>query len=67
MVTVRKSTIEHVFGTLKHWMGWTHFLTSGIQNVATEMGLNVLAYNFKLVLSILGFEQTKKAMLLLRA
>lgn len=66
-MTVRKRTIEHVFGTLKHWMGWTHFLTRGIQNVATEMSLNVLAYNFKRVLSILGFERTKRAMRLLGA
>jgi transposase len=66
-MTVRKSTIEHVFGTLKHWMGWTHFLMRGIQNVATEMSLSVLAYNFKRVLSILGFERTKKAMRLLGA
>lgn len=66
-MTVRKRTIEHVFGTLKHWMGWTHFLTRGIQNVATEMSLNVLAYNFKRLLSILGFERTKKAMRLLGA
>ncbi len=34
-MTVRKSTVEHVFGTLKHWMGWTHFLTRGIENVST--------------------------------
>ena len=61
-MTVRKSTIEHVFGTLKHWMGWTHFLTRGIENVATEMSLSVLAYNFKRVLSILDFENTMKAM-----
>jgi hypothetical protein len=66
-MTVRKSTIEHVFGTLKHWMGWTHFLTRGFQNVATEMSLSVLAYNFKRVLSILGFETTMKAMRLLGA
>ncbi len=66
-MTVRKRTVEHVFGTLKHWMGWTHFLTRGIQNVATEMSLNVLAYNFKRVLSILGFEKTRKAMQLLSA
>lgn len=26
-MTLRRSTVEHVFGTLKHWMGWTHFLT----------------------------------------
>ena len=66
-MTVRKSTVEHVFGTLKHWMGWTHFLTRAIQNVATEISPNVLAYNFKRVLSILGFERTKKAMQLLAA
>lgn len=62
-MTVRKSTIEHVFGTLRHWMGWTHFLTRGIENVATEMSLSMLAYNFKRVLSVLGFERTRKAML----
>jgi transposase len=64
-MTVRKSTVEHVFGTLKNWMGWTHFLTRGIKNVATEMSLSVLAYNFKRVIAILGFERTKKAMRLL--
>ncbi len=26
-MTVRRRTVEHVFGTLKHWMGSTHFLT----------------------------------------
>ena len=46
-MTVRRSTIEHVFGTLKHWMGSTHFLTRGLQHVSTEMSLHVLAYNFK--------------------
>lgn len=66
-MTVRKRTIEHVFGTLKHWMGWTHFLMRGIENVGTEMSLSVLAYNFKRVLSILGFAKAKKAMRLLGA
>jgi transposase len=66
-MTVRKRTVEHVFGTLKHWMGWTHFLTRGMQNVATEMSLSVLAYNFKRLLNILGFERTRSAMRLLRA
>jgi len=64
-MTVRKSTIEHVFGTLKHWMGWTHFLMRGIKNVATEMSLTVLAYNLKRVINILGFARTKQAMRLL--
>jgi transposase len=61
-MTVRKSTVEHVFGTLKHWMGWTHFLMRGMHNVSTEMSLNVLAYNFKRVLNILGITEMMKAM-----
>jgi hypothetical protein len=66
-MVVRKSTIEHVFGTLKHWMGWTHFLTRGIKSVATEMSLSVLAYNFKRVINILGITGTMKAMQLMSA
>jgi len=61
-MTVRKSTIEHVFGTLKHWMGWTHFLTRGAENVSTEFSLSVLAYNLKRVIAILGIARTMKAM-----
>lgn len=61
-MTVRRRTVEHVFGTFKHWMGYTHFLTRRLHNVRTEMSLNVLAYNLKRVLRILGFEQTMKAM-----
>ena len=59
---VRRRTVEHVFGTLKHWMGSTHFLTRGLANVSTEMSLQVLAYNLKRVLSILGMPKTMKAM-----
>ncbi len=61
-MTLRRQTIEHVFGTLKHWMGSTHFLTRRLTNVSTEMSLHVLAYNFKRVLSILGISRTMKAM-----
>ena len=46
-MTLRRRTIEHVFGTLKHWMGSTHFLTRGLAHVGTEMSLHVLAYNLK--------------------
>lgn len=61
-VMVRRRTVEHVFGTLKHWMGYTHFLTRRLRNVSTEMSLNVLAYNLKRVLGILGFDKTMTAM-----
>ena len=61
-MTVRRRTVEHVFGTLKHWMGSTHFLTRRIDNVSTEMSLHVLAYNFKRVIAILGMQRTMNAM-----
>lgn len=53
-MTIRRSTVEHVFGTTKHWMGATHFLTRTLERVSTEMSLQVLAYNLKRVLNILG-------------
>jgi transposase len=61
-MTLRRRTIEHVFGTLKHWMGSTHFLTRGLQRVGTEMALHVLAYNFKRVIKLLGVAKTMRAM-----
>lgn len=53
-MTLRRCTVEHVFGTLKHWMDSTHFLTRTLEHVSTEMSLHVLAYNLKRVISILG-------------
>ncbi len=44
-VTICRSTVEHVFGTLKHWIGSTHFLTRTLGRVSAEMNLQVLAYN----------------------
>jgi transposase len=66
-MTVRRRTVEHVFGTLKHWMGSTHFLTRRLVNVGTEMSLQVLAYNLKRVMNILGIAKTMKAMSLVGA
>jgi transposase len=50
----RRQTVEHVFGTLKSWMGSTHFLTKTLKNVRTEMSLCVLAYNLKRMIRIMG-------------
>lgn len=66
-MTVRRRTVEHVFGTFKSWMGHTHFLMRWLPNVSTEMSLNVLAYNLKRVLSILGHAKTMKAMQMMGA
>lgn len=59
---VRRRTIEHVFGTLKHWMGSTHFQTKTFERVSTEMSLHVLAYNLKRLMSILGVAGALEAM-----
>lgn len=52
----RGSTVEHPFGTIKSWMGHTHFQMKTLSRVATEMSLHVLAYNLRRVLTILGPE-----------
>ena len=53
---VRRATVEHPFGTIKAWMGATHFLTRTLDKVRTEMSLHVLAYNIKRVIAIIGVE-----------
>jgi len=59
---IRKQTVEHPFGTIKCWMGATHFLTKQLKNVSTEMSLHVLAYNLKRMISIHGQEKLIAAM-----
>jgi hypothetical protein len=39
--------VEHPFGTLKSWMGSTHFQMKTLKHVRTEASLHILAYNFK--------------------
>jgi transposase len=51
---VRRQTVEHPFGTIKAWMGATHFQMRTLPKVATEMALHVLAYNMKRMMRILG-------------
>jgi Transposase DDE domain len=53
-MSVRRQTVEHPFGTLKAWMGATHFLTRTLDKVRTEMSLLVLAYNLKRMITIFG-------------
>lgn len=59
---IRRETVEHPFGTLKSWMGYTHFLTKTLGRVSTEMSLHVLAYNLKRVIKILGMPALMEAM-----
>jgi transposase len=62
MMRVRRATVEHPFGTLKAWMGSTHFLTKTLDRVSTEMSLHVLAYNLKRMMAIYGVKPLIEAM-----
>jgi len=59
---LRRQTVEHVFGTLKGWMGSAHFLTKTLPRVRSEMSLQVLAYNLKRAMRLLGTRRLMAAM-----
>ncbi len=58
----RRETVEHPFGTIKSWMGYTHFQMKTLKRVGTEMALHVLAYNLKRVMKIIGIAPLIAAM-----
>ncbi len=60
-MTIRRQTVEHPFGTLKAWMGSTHFRTRTLEKVKTEMSLHVLAYNMKRMINIFGVKPLARA------
>lgn len=61
-LAVRSMTVEHPYGTIKSWMGATHFKMRRLKHVATEMALHVLAYNMTRVMKIIGIPALIAAM-----
>src|SRR4029434_2633562 len=59
---IRRQTVEHVFGTIKDWMGRSHFKTRTLDRCSTEMSLHVLAYNIKRTINLLGTPKLIAAM-----
>jgi hypothetical protein len=59
---IRAGTVEHPFGTIKSWLGPTHFQMKTLKHVSTEMNLHVLAYNLKRMLQIFGAVPLMEAM-----
>lgn len=59
---MRSKTVEHPFGTIKAWMGATHFKMRTLKHVATEMALHVLAYKMTRVMAIIGVPELGRAM-----
>jgi hypothetical protein len=60
-IAVRRQSVEHPFGTLKSWMGSTHFLTKTLDKVRTEMSLHLLTYNMKRMIQMFGVGPLMKA------
>jgi hypothetical protein len=56
-MALRKALVEHPFGTIKRWFGYTHFLVKGLDMVRAEWSLITLAYNMKRVLRIVDWNQ----------
>jgi hypothetical protein len=64
VMLARRSLVEHPFGTIKSWTSATHLLTRRLSGVSTEVSLQVLAYNIKRAVNLLG---TQKIMATIQA
>ena len=53
---------EHPFGTIKRGFNQGYLLLKGLMKVEGEMGLTMLAYNFRRVINILGVNELMKNM-----
>jgi hypothetical protein len=55
MMRIRRSTVEHPFGTIKHQiLGNARLLVRGLKGAKAELSLAVMAYNFKRVGNMKG-------------
>jgi transposase len=59
VMLARRSLVEHPFGTMKSWTSANHFLTKRLSGVSTETSLQILAYNMKRAINLVG---TRKIM-----
>jgi len=60
-MALRKALVEHPFGTIKRWFGYTYFLVKGLEMVRAEWTLITLSYNLKRVLNIVSFAELMAA------
>jgi transposase len=60
---LRRSTVEHPFGTLKYRIfGHPRFLLRGLGGAQTEMSLATMAYNLKRMINVLGGSHLSRAL-----
>lgn len=53
---IRKTIVEHPFGTIKYLMGKIPLLLRGLKKVTIEVNLYVTAYNLKRLFNVEVFE-----------
>jgi transposase len=54
LMTLRRTTVEHPFGSIKQWIGQGAFLMRGLDNVRGEFSLTALAYNIRRAITLVG-------------
>ena len=52
LILLRKTLVEHPFGTIKYWMGQIPLLLRGKEKVQAEIDLYATCYNLKRVTNI---------------
>lgn len=63
LMRLRRSTVEHPFGTLKYRIfGHPRLLLRGLNGARTEIALAILAYNLKRITNLLGTGQLVQAL-----
>lgn len=62
MTRLRRNTVEHPFGTIKHAMNQGHFLMKGLRQVRAEFSLSALAYNLLRAINIVGVKALVEAL-----
>jgi hypothetical protein len=54
LMTIRRCTVEHPFGTIKRMSSGGRFLTRGLRAVKAEAALSILAFNILHVVNAFG-------------
>jgi transposase len=63
----RREIVEHPYGTIKWLMGYPRFLVKGLKKAKAELALEIMGYNLKRVLNILGVATVLQALQPLRS
>jgi len=57
LMSQRKESVEHPFGTIKQWMNQGAFLMRGLEHVQGEFSLTSVAYNIRRAINLVGITE----------